>query len=86
VYGRWFSFAFGFAAVVLLGVALIASVYAPIFAVVIALLIALAFILNRATRRTQQLGSEHAAAAEERRQAGQPARPSASAAPHSGEG
>jgi MFS superfamily sulfate permease-like transporter len=85
VYGRWFSLAFGFAAVVLLGVALIASVYAPIFAVVIALLIALAFILNRATRRTQQVGSEHAAAAE-RRQAGQPTRPSASAAPHSGEG
>jgi hypothetical protein len=86
MYGKWFLFAFGFGIVVLVGIALIATAYAPIFAVVIALLLAVAIVFHRSTQRTRQVGTEHAAAAEERRQAGQPARPSASAAPRSGEG
>ena len=86
MYGRWFLFAFGIVIVALLAIALIATAYAPIFAVVIALLIAVAFVFHRSTQRTRQVGTEHAAAAEERRQAGQPERPSASAAPQSGEG
>jgi len=86
MYGKWFLFAFGGGIVALLVIALIATAYAPIFAVAIAILLALAILVGRAGRRTQQVGSEHHAAAEERRQAGQAARPSADAAPQSGEG
>jgi predicted lipid-binding transport protein (Tim44 family) len=86
MYGKWFMWTAGVIFVVLLAIGLIAVPWVAIFAVVIAFLIALAFLFSRASQRRQQLGSEHAAAAEDRRQAGQPARPSASAAPRSGEG
>ena len=86
MYGKWFLFTFGIGILVLLAIALIAAPWVPIIAVAIALVIGAAIWLRQGTKRTQQLGSEHEAAAEDRRQAGQPARPSATAAPHSGEG
>ena len=86
MYGKWFLFAFGLAAVVLLGIGLVAAAWAPIFAAAIALLVILALLFGFSGRRSREVGSEHAAAAEDRREAGQAARPSASAAPQSGEG
>jgi hypothetical protein len=86
MYGRWFFVTFGFGLAVLLVIGLIATAYAPIFAVGIALLIAAAVVWAMATRRTSQVGSERSAAAQERREAGQGARHSASAAPRGGEG
>ena len=86
MYGKWFLFAFGFAAVALLAIALIATAYAPIFAVAIALLVAIVVLIGRAGSRTEQVGSEPEVAAEERRQAGQTQRETAGAGPASGEG
>jgi MFS superfamily sulfate permease-like transporter len=86
MYGKWFLIVFSFVMVVLLVIALIAAAYAPIFAVAIAALIATVFLLARASRRSRQVGSEHASAGAERREADQAARPSATAAPRSGEG
>ncbi|HMC06554.1 MAG TPA: hypothetical protein VKG89_04070 [Solirubrobacterales bacterium] len=71
--------------VVLLALALIVS-FAPFLAAAIALAVIVALVWGFAARRTRQVGSEHATAAEERRDAGGAARPSASAAPQSGEG
>jgi flagellar biosynthesis/type III secretory pathway M-ring protein FliF/YscJ len=73
----------GFVAVILLIVGLFA--YAPI-AVGIALVLATALLWVAAMRRTRQVEAEQAAAAEERRAAGQTTRPSATGAPVSGEG
>jgi hypothetical protein len=84
VYGKWLGAVFGVIAVILFAIGLIASAYAPFFAVAIALLIGMVIVFGIATRRTAQVGSEHAATAEEQRQAGQPQR--ASAAPAGGEG
>jgi uncharacterized protein (DUF58 family) len=84
MYGKWFLLAFSVGIVVLLSIAL--TPFVAVFAVALALLLAVAIVLSRASRRTQQVGSEHEAAEEERRRAGQAARPSASAAPRSGEG
>jgi len=86
MYGKWFLSVFGFGILVLLVIALLAAPWVPILAVAIALVIGGAIWMRQGTKRTQQLGSEHAAAARDRREAGQPARPSATAAPHSGEG
>jgi hypothetical protein len=86
MYGKWVTFVFAGCLIVLLGIALIATAYAPIFAVVIALLVAFAIVYGLSTQRTKQVGSEHAAAAQERREADQGGRPSATGAPASGEG
>jgi cellulose synthase/poly-beta-1,6-N-acetylglucosamine synthase-like glycosyltransferase len=77
--------AFVIVIIALLAIALIVS-YAPLFALAIALAVVVALVWGFAARRTRQVGSEHATAAEERRDAGAAARPSASAAPQSGEG
>jgi len=86
MYGKWFLVAFSVWIVVLLAIALITAVYAPIFAVGIGLLVVFAVVYGLSTRRTRQVGSEHAVAAQERRESGQGSRPSASGAPASGEG
>jgi MFS superfamily sulfate permease-like transporter len=86
MYGKWFLVVFSFGILVLLVIALIAAAYAPIFAVAIAALIAVVFLVARAGQRSRQVGAEHASAAAERREADQAARPSATAAPRSGEG
>jgi len=86
MYGKWFGFAFGLIAVVVLLIGLIAAAYAPIFAAGIALLLGLAFIFGLSTKRTSQVGEEHGASAQERREAGQSQRSSASARPAAGEG
>jgi Flp pilus assembly protein TadB len=85
VYGTWFLIVVSFFLVVFLAIGLI--VWAPIIiAVVIALVVIAGVVWSRSRRRTQQVGSEHAAAAQERRDADQIERPSASGAPASGEG
>jgi hypothetical protein len=85
VYGTWFLIVLSFFVVVFLAIGLI--VWAPIIiAVAIALVVIAAIVWRQSRRRTQQVGGEHAAAAQERRDAGQPGRPSASGAPVSGEG
>lgn len=86
MYGRWLLFAFGFVVLVLFVIGMIATAYAPIFAVGIVLLIAAFLLGGMATRRASQVGSERSTAAQERREAGQGSRASASAAPQSGEG
>jgi hypothetical protein len=86
MYGKWLVFAFGFGIAVLVVVALIATAYTPIFAVAIAVLVGAMLIWGMATRRSSQVGSERSAAAQERREAGQGARQSATAAPGGGEG
>jgi hypothetical protein len=86
VHGKWSLLAFGLVAVVLLAIGLIATPFAPIFAAVVAFLVMLALLFGSSGRRSREVGSEHAVAAEDRREAGQAARPSASAAPQSGEG
>jgi hypothetical protein len=86
MYGKWFLFAFGFGLLVLFVIGMIATAYAPIFAVAIALLVGVFLFAGMATRRGSQVGSERSSAAQERREAGQGARPSASAAPRGGEG
>jgi uncharacterized protein (DUF58 family) len=84
MYGKWFLLAFSVGIIILFSIAL--TPFVAVFAVALGLLLAAAVVVGRAGRRSQQVGSEHGAAAEERRQAGQEARPSASAAPRSGEG
>jgi Flp pilus assembly protein TadB len=86
MYGKWFAIAFGFGLLVLFVIGMIATAYAPIFAVAIALLVAVVVIWGMSARRTSQVGSERSAAAQERREAGQSARPSATSAPRGGEG
>jgi membrane protein implicated in regulation of membrane protease activity len=86
MYGRWFLIAFGFGLLVLFVIGMIATAYAPIFAVGIALLIAAFLLAGMATRRGSQVGSERTSAAQERREAGQGARATASASPRGGEG
>jgi hypothetical protein len=86
MYGKWFLSVFGFGIAVLLVIGLIATAYAPIFAVALGVLIAAVIIWGLSTRRTSQVGSERSAAAQERREAGQAARPSATSAPSGGEG
>ena len=86
MYGRWFLFAFGFGLLVLFVIGMIATAYAPIFAIGIALLIGVFLLAGMATRRSSQVGSERSTAAQERREAGQSARHSASASPRGGEG
>ena len=86
MYGKWFVFVFGFGLLVLFVIGMIATAYAPIFAVGIALLIAAFLLGGMAARRGSQVGSERSTAAQERREAGQAARPSANAAPRGGEG
>jgi hypothetical protein len=86
VYGRWLMIVFAGWLVVLLAIALITTAYAPLFAVGIGLVVAFAIVYGLSAQRTRQVGSEHSAAARERREADQGGRPSASAAPASGEG
>jgi hypothetical protein len=86
MYGKWFLFAFGFGLLVLFVIGMIATAYAPIFAVGIALLIAVFLLGGMAARRGSQVGSERSTAAQERREAGQGARPSTGAEPRGGEG
>jgi hypothetical protein len=90
MYGKWFLVTFGPIAVILLIIALAVTPWAAIFAVAIALVLGTMIVWGRATRRTEQLGSEHAAVARDRAQAreGAPAgEPSgARGAPESGEG
>jgi hypothetical protein len=85
VYGTWLLIVLSFVLVVFLAIGLI--VWAPIIiAVAIALIVIAGVVWSQSRRRTQQVGAEHAVAAEERREAGQTSRPSASGAPVSGEG
>jgi Flp pilus assembly protein TadB len=85
VYGTWFMIVLSFVVLVFLAVGLI--VWAPIIiAVAIAAIVVAGVVWSRSRSRTQQLGSEHASAAQDRRDAGQTQRPSASGAPVSGEG
>jgi Flp pilus assembly protein TadB len=84
MYGKWFLITFGPIAVILLIIALAVTPWAAIFAVAIALVLGIVFVFGQATRRSQQVGSEHAAAAEDRVQAGRPG--GARGAPASGEG
>jgi len=86
MYGRWFLIAFGFGLLVLFIIGLIATAYAPIFAVAIVVLVLVGLWLGAGARRASQVGSEGSAAAQERREAGQGARPSATAEPSGGEG
>ena len=86
MYGKWFLFAFGFGLLVLFVIGMIATAYAPIFAVGIALLIAVFLLGGMASRRSSQIGSERSSAAQERREAGQSARPTVTAEPRGGEG
>jgi hypothetical protein len=93
MYGKWFLVTFGPIAVILLIIALAVTPWAAIFAVAIALVLGVVFIFGRATQRSQELGSEHAAAAEDRAQAEgthervQPGGPAGTrGAPASGEG
>jgi Flp pilus assembly protein TadB len=86
MYGKWFLFAFGFGLLVLFVIGMIATAYAPIFAVAIALLVAVFLLGGMAARRGSQVGSERSSAAQERREAGQTARPTATAEPRGGEG
>jgi hypothetical protein len=86
MYGKWFLRALGFTLIVLFVIGMIATAYAPIFAVGIALVIAAFLLMGMAGRRSSQVGSERSAAAQERREAGQASRPSATAAAQSGEG
>lgn len=84
MYGTWFLSVTGLVAVILLIVGLVA--YASIIAVGIALILATGILWVLAMRRTRQVGSEHATAAQERRAAGRTAGPRPSGAPVSGEG
>jgi hypothetical protein len=84
MYGKWFLVTFGPIAVILLVIALAVTPWAAIFAVAIALVLGIVIVSGLATRRSQQVGREHAAAAEERAEAGEPA--GARGAPASGEG
>jgi hypothetical protein len=93
MYGKWFLVTFGPIALILLVIALAVTPWAAIFAAAIALVLGALFIFGRATQRSQELGSEHAAAAEDRAQAGgareqvQPGGPAGDrGAPASGEG
>jgi hypothetical protein len=93
MYGKWFLVTFGPIALILLVVALAVTPWAAIFAVAIALVLGVVFVFGRATRRSQELGREHAAAAEDRAQAKrtqervQPGGPAGDrGAPASGEG
>jgi hypothetical protein len=78
--------AFGFGLLVLFVIGLVATAFAPIFAVAIAVLVAAMIIFGLSARRTSEVGSERSAARQDRREAGQGHRPSASAAPRGGEG
>jgi hypothetical protein len=86
MYGTWFVSVLAIGMVVLLAIALAAGAFAPLLAAGIALVVGVVLLIGASARRSSQVGAEHATAAEERRQAGQGDRPSASAAPRSGEG
>jgi len=86
MYGKWLLSVVGVVLVVLFIVGMIATAYAPIFAVGIAVVVGIFLFAGMASRRGSQVGSEGAAAAQERREAGQGARPSATASPSGGEG
>jgi flagellar biosynthesis component FlhA len=85
MYGKWFLTVFAFGAAILLIVGLMTA-FAALVAVAIGLLLGFIALWVLAARRTRQVGAEHATTAEERRDAGQTERPSASGAPRSGEG
>jgi MFS superfamily sulfate permease-like transporter len=85
MYGKWFLTVFGLAAVILLVVALMTA-FSALIAVGVGLLLGFIVLLVLSTRRTRQVGAEHATAAAERRDAGQTERPTATGAPRSGEG
>ena len=85
MYGKWFLMVFGFGAAILLVVALMAA-FPALLAVAIGLLLGSLAVYAFAARRSARVGGEHGAVAEERRQAGQTARSSASGAPAAGEG
>jgi membrane protein implicated in regulation of membrane protease activity len=85
MYGKWFLAVFGLGALLLLIVALMTA-FPALLAVVIGLLVGSIAVYSFSARRTRQVGGEHETATEERRQAGQTGRPSASGAPAAGEG
>jgi hypothetical protein len=85
MYGKWFLTVFGLGAGFLLIVGLMTA-YAALAAVAVAFFLAFIIVAGLSARRTRQVGSEHAAIAHERREAGQSERPGASGAPRSGEG
>ena len=85
MYGKWFLTVFGFGAVILLVIALMTA-FPALLAVGIGVVLGFLAVYAFAARRSAQVGGEHGAAAEARRQAGQGARPSASGAPRAGEG
>jgi hypothetical protein len=84
MYGKWFFVTFGPIAVILLVIALAVTPWAAIFAVAIALVLGTMIVWGRATPRSEQVGSEHAAAGRDRAQAGGPT--GDRGAPASGEG
>jgi membrane protein implicated in regulation of membrane protease activity len=85
MYGKWFLTVSGLGALILLIVGLMTT-FAALLAVAIGLLLGSVAVYVLAARRRRQVGREHAAGTEDRRQAGQTARPGASGAPRSGEG
>ena len=70
----------------MLVIALVAIAWAPIFALGIAVLFGVALLIGASAGRSKEVGGEHAAAAQDRREAGQETRSSASARPAAGEG
>jgi hypothetical protein len=85
MYGKWFLTVFGLGAVILLIVGLMTA-FPALLAVAIGLLLGSIAVYVLAARRRGQVGREHAVVTQERRQAGETARPGASGAPRSGEG
>ena len=85
MYGKWFLTVFGLGAGILLIVGLMAS-FAALIAVGIGLVVGFVILYALSARRSRQVGGERATAAEERREAGQTERPTASGAPRAGEG
>jgi hypothetical protein len=69
VYGTWFVVTLAGIAVLMLAVALAGAAWLPVLGIGIGLMLAVFAIASMATRRTAQVGHEHASAREDELQA-----------------
>jgi membrane protein implicated in regulation of membrane protease activity len=85
MHGKWFLGVFGFGALILLIVGLSVA-FSAIAAAAIAFLLIVVLLIAFSVRRGSQVGSEHAAAAADRRRSDHVPSPRQQGAPRSGEG
>jgi hypothetical protein len=90
VYGSWFLITLAGIAILMLAVALASAAWLPVFGIGLGMMLAVFVIASMATRRTAQVGREHASARDDEEQQAEQVRsgghPRAGTAPVSDEG